>query len=430
MLQTIIDFFSLQDYNIRYVVVGSVLLSASAALVGSFIFLKKKALIGDAVSHSVLPGICIAFLVMGTKNTLGLIIGAFLTGWLSLSSIDYIIYKTKLKKDAAIGLILSIFFGLGIVLLTFIQQTGNAAQSGLDNFIFGKAAAMTDEDIYIFGAVALVIFITIFYFFEWFTLIAFDVNFAYSLGIPVKTMEMILTALTILAVVTGITSVGVVLMAAMLITPPAAARFWTDSIRKMIAIAVIIGVVSGIFGAFISYIAPSMPTGPWMVVISSLIAFFSFIFAPKKGYLPMYLLQKHHRRTIAQENTLKAFYHLGEKDGNFRNPRELNEIFEARDWASIDIYKNLKKLKRQGWINKLEDKWILTDEGKQKSARIIKMHRLWELYLNKNLNIASDHVHDDAETIEHIITPELEKELEKELGYPEKDPHNEKIPKI
>lgn len=430
MLQTIIDFFSLQDYNIRYVVVGSILLSASAALVGSFIFLKKKALIGDAVSHSVLPGICIAFLAMGTKNTLGLIIGAFLTGWLSLTSIDYIIYKTKLKKDAAIGLILSIFFGFGIVLLTFIQQTGNAAQSGLDNFIFGKAAAMTDEDIYIFGAVAFIIFITIFCFFEWFTLIAFDVNFAHSLGIPVKTMEMILTTLTILAVVTGITSVGVVLMAAMLITPPAAARFWTDNIRKMIAIAVIIGIVSGVFGAFISYISPSMPTGPWMVVISSLIAFFSFIFAPKKGYLPMYLLQKHHRRTIAQENTLKAFYHLGEKDGNFRNPRELNEIFEARDWANTDIYKNLKKLKRQGWINKIKDKWILTDEGKQKSARIIKMHRLWELYLNKNLNIASDHVHDDAETIEHIITPELEKELEKELGYPEKDPHNEKIPKV
>lgn len=429
-METFLDFFSFQDYSIRYVVAGSILLSASAALVGSFIFLKKKALIGDAVAHSVLPGICLAFLVVGTKSTWSLIVGAFITGWLSLLSIDYIIEKTKLKKDAAIGITLSVFFGIGILLLTYIQQTGNSAQSGLDNFIFGKAAAMTTEDVILFGTIAIVIFIVIFFLFEWLTLIAFDSDFARSIGIPVKGMESLLTCLTILAVVTGITSVGVVLMAAMLITPPAAARFWTDNIRTMIWIAVSIGIFSGIMGAYISYIAPSMPTGPWMVVTSSCLAFASFIFAPKKGYLSRYLIQKKHRATIWEENTLKVFYHLGEKGSKFDTPRELNELLVAREWSYSDIHKNLKRLRKKGWIRQANQKWALTESGQKKSARIIKMHRLWELYLNQHLNIASDHVHDDAETIEHIITPELEKELEKELGYPEKDPHNEKIPKI
>lgn len=424
------DFFSFQDFNIRSVVLGTMLLSASAAAVGTFILLKKKALVGDAVAHSVLPGICIAFLFAGTKNTYALIVGAFITGWLSLICVDYIVEKTKLKKDAAIGLVLSVFFGAGIVLLTYIQQSGNAAQSGLDNFIFGKAAALVGEDVYIFGTIALIIFLLIYLFFNSFTLIAFDQNFAQSIGVPVRRMDFVLTGLTILAVVTGITAVGVVLMAAMLITPPSAARYWTDDIRRMTWLAAGFGAFSGVCGAFISYIAPAMPTGPWMVVVSSVIAFFSFIFAPKKGFFPQYVRQRKHQSRIALENTLKVFYHLGEFDGNFFKQRGLKELSLARDWSSIDIYKNLKKLKKQSYLHAEASKWQLTQKGKSRAAQIIKIHRLWELYLSKHLNIASDHVHDDAESIEHILTPQLTARLEKELDYPDKDPHNEEIPQI
>src|SRR5690606_25745740 len=282
-MQAIIDFFSFSDPNVRYVVIGSMLLAASSAIVGVFIVLKKKALIGDAVSHSVLPGICTAFLFAGGKNIPLLIIGAFISGWLAIVIIDLITRKSKIKKDAAISLVLTVFFGFGIVLLTFIQHNGYSSQSGLESFIFGNAASLVGSDVIVFSIIAIVLVLTIFAFFKEFSLTAFDEPFAKTIGLPVSRLELLLTTLTVLAVVTGITAVGVVLMAAMLITPAAAARFWTDNLKKIVLISACFGAGSGLAGAFISYLAPSMPTGPWMVVSSSCIAFFSFFFAPKRG---------------------------------------------------------------------------------------------------------------------------------------------------
>ncbi|WP_353131393.1 metal ABC transporter permease, partial [Parapedobacter pyrenivorans] len=249
-MHSLIDFFSFSDPNVRYVVVGNVLLSASAAMVGAFILLQKKALVGDAVSHAVLPGICAAFLFSGSKNTAFMLVGAFITGWLALVAIDYITAKSKIKKDAAIGLVLSVFFGAGMVMMTYIQQSGNAAQSGLDHFIFGKAATLIGSDLVIFSILAAVLLVVVGLFFKAFTLVAFDRPYAQALGYPVRKLDLLLTSLTVLAVVTGITAVGVVLMAAMLITPAAAARYWTDNIRRMVGIAVAFGMFAGLAGAY------------------------------------------------------------------------------------------------------------------------------------------------------------------------------------
>src|SRR5687768_13517041 len=144
-MDILIEFFSFRDPNIRFVVLGSVILAASSAVVGTFTFLKKRALSGDAVAHSVLPGVCLAFVLAGNKNPFALIIGAFVTGWISLICIDIITRKSKIKEDTAIGLVLSVFFGMGILFLTAIQRSGNAAQSGLDHFLFGKAASLIGE---------------------------------------------------------------------------------------------------------------------------------------------------------------------------------------------------------------------------------------------------------------------------------------------
>ena len=176
----IIEFFSFSDVNVTYVVIGTVLLAAASAVVGSFTFLKKKSLAGDAVAHAVLPGICLAFMLAGNKNPLALIVGAFITGWLSLVCIDYITSKTKLKEDTAIGLVLSVFFGVGILLLTAIQHSGNAEQSGLEGFIFGKAAALVGQDIVIFASLAIILVTTVLLFFKELTLIAFDAKITMS----------------------------------------------------------------------------------------------------------------------------------------------------------------------------------------------------------------------------------------------------------
>ncbi len=427
-MHSLVDFFSFSDPNIRFVAIGSVLLTVSSAIVGSFTFLNKRSLVGDAIAHAVLPGICLGFLMSGTKNPLFLIIGAFVTGWLSLVVVDFIKRKTRLKEDTAIGLVLSVFFGLGIVLLTVIQKSGNAAQSGLDHFLFGKAAALVGDDLYTFATVALILLVAVFLLFKEFALLAFDKDFAKAIGLPVRRIELVLTSLIVLAVVIGIQAVGVVLMAAILITPAAAARFWTDRIRVMFLLASIFGAISGLAGAYISYVAPAMPTGPWIVIVISVLAFVSFFLAPRRGVFSRALKQNAIRKTINDENVLKALYQLGEESKNFYLQRSVDEIIRRRKFERENLVKVLKRLRNQGYLEQTGSLWGLTEVGKDRGQRVVKMHRLWELYLTTHLRIAPDHVHDDADTIEHLLTPELEAELERILNYPKTDPHASEIP--
>lgn len=429
-MENLIEFFSFADANIRYVVFGSMLLAASSAMVGVFIVLREKALVGDAVAHGVLPGICASFLIFETKNIVLLIIGAFVSGWLSLVLIDWIVKQTKIKKDAAIGIVLTVFFGFGIVLLTFIQHSGISSQSGLDSFIFGKAAALVGNDLIAFSIIAVVLIVSIVSFFKEFTLVSFDEPYAKALGLPVGKLELLLTTLTVLAVVTGITAVGVVLMAAMLITPAAAARFWTNDLRKMMVLSAIFGAISGLLGAYISFIAPSMPTGPWMVVVSSFIAFFSFFFAPKVGIISRSRMQKSRGNIMLEENILKVFYQQGEEKKDFRLGCTTEQLLYSRPMRRELLEKALRRLYRKDLLLKENDTWSLSEQGISRSAKVVRLHRLWELYLTKYADMAPENVHENAELIEHIITPELELELEHQLGFPEKDPHNSIIPRI
>lgn len=427
-MNSLFEFFSFADPNIRFVALGSVLLTASSAIVGSFTFLNKKSLIGDAIAHAVLPGICLGFIVSETKNPIILIIGAFITGWLSLVAVNFITSRTRIKEDTAIGLVLSVFFGIGIVMLTVIQKSGNAAQSGLDHFLFGKAAALVGADLMAFGTVALLLLVVVYLLFKEFSLLAFDKDYARSIGLPVKRIELVLTSLIVLAVVIGIQAVGVVLMAAILITPAAAARFWTNRITVMITLASIFGAISGLSGAYISYIQPAMPTGPWIVIVISTIAFISFFFAPTRGIISRLFRQATIRKTINDENILKALYQLGEEDKNFLISHLPEEIQKRRKIPMDQLTKILKRLRNQGYIERDGQHWKMTEEGKIRAQRVVKIHRLWELYLTTELRIAPDHVHDDADTIEHLLTPELEAELERLLKYPKVDPHKSEIP--
>ncbi|MEM0942017.1 MAG: iron chelate uptake ABC transporter family permease subunit [Bacteroidota bacterium] len=428
-METLVEFFSFKYINIGYVVFGTVLLSISSSIVGCFTFVKKKSLVGDVVSHAILPGICIAFIISDSKDPFFLIVGAFITGWTSILVMDAITRNTKIKEDAATGLALSVFFGVGILLMTHIQHSGNANQSGLDTFLFGKAAALIGEDLVAFSIIAIIVLLIVFLFFKEFKLISFDPNFAKAIGLPIKKMEILLTSVTVLAVVTGVQAVGVVLMAAMLITPAAAARFWTNQLSKMILLAALFGAFSGVSGAFISYSAPSMPTGPWMVMILSIIAIISFFFAPKKGILIRQLRRVAIRRQLLEENLLKTFYRIGENSTNYFNKVNENDLGLIRNFSPKQLTNGLKKLKKNGYINKALSQWYLTNDGYEKGKRITRLHRLWELYLTEYLRIAPDHVHEDADTIEHVITPELESRLEKLLDYPTTDPHSSAIPK-
>lgn len=423
-----LKFLSFTDPNVQFVVLGTMILGATAAMVGSFSFLRKRALVGDAIAHSILPGVCLSFLISGEKDPLWLILGAIFSGWISLLMIDGISRTTKLKNDTAIGIVLSVFFGFGILLLTMIQHSGNASQAGLDKFLFGKAASLTQSDILVFSSIGIGLMALVILFYKEFKLISFNPDYAKVVGLPVKFLEFLLATITILAVAVGIQAVGVVLMAALLITPASGARFWSDRLGMMILIACLFGAISGFIGSYISYIAPSMPTGPWVVMALSVITIGSIWFAPKRGVYSKLKMNWQNRNKILTENILKLFYHLGEANADFEKERTTDELKNSERFKDLELAKGLHKLKKQNLLRKKGNSWIITRNGFKEASRIVRLHRLWELYLNQRLKLEPDHVHNDAEAIEHIITPEIERLLEKELERPAIDPHSSKIP--
>jgi len=424
----ILNYLGIENANLFYVVIGCLLIGASTALVGCFSVLNKKALIGDAVAHSVLPGICLAFLLFETKNPFILLCGAFITGWLSIILVDVIIQNSRIKTDAAIGIVLSAFFGGGILLLTYIQHSGNAAQSGLDHFLFGQAAAMVGQDVYLFLGMSIFLIIIVAIFFQPFRLIIFDQHYAEALGMPVKRYEILLSSITVLAVTVGIQSVGVVLMAALLITPAVAARSWTDNLKWMLAIAAFVGAFASVVGAYISLIAPSMPTGPWVIVVLTMLGLFSVLFAPQRGILVKKWKQRRNFSQILEENVLKLLYQLEEKDPREGEFHTKQDMLIRRDMGDDYLSLSLRRLVKKTLIKQEGDNYRLTKEGRKIGKRMVKIHRLYELYLTDILKLPSDHVHETAEYIEHVLTPELEIQLEAVLGYPTEDPHNSPIP--
>ncbi|WP_419241673.1 metal ABC transporter permease [Cardinium endosymbiont of Nabis limbatus] len=278
-MSAIQDFFSFSDPNVRNVLLGTILLSTSSAMIGVFALLKRKTLISDAVAHAVLPGTCLAFFLTGEKSSIWLIIAAFITGWLASMAIDAITAHSKIKQDAAIAIVASVAFGFGSFLLSMLQHSGQASQGGLKSFLLGSAATLLRADVVVLLWLSGIIILVLCLFFKEFMVIAFDRLFAKSIGLPVKRMDFLFTSLMVLAIVIGIRAVGVVLMSAMLITPATTARFWTANISYIMILAALIAFFSSLSGTFISYIIPSMPTGPWIVLIMSLTAYFSFLIA-------------------------------------------------------------------------------------------------------------------------------------------------------
>lgn len=431
MSEMLAEILFLQNPTLRWVLAGTILLGFSAGTLGCFAILRNRALVGDAVAHAILPGVCIAFIIAGNKDPLILLMGSVISGWISIVVMDFIIRNSKISSDTSIGMVLSVFFGLGVVLLSWIQASGNVNQSGLDAFLFGNAASMLPEDIQVFGFVSLLVLVAIFLFYKELKLVSFDPSYARVIGYPVKRIELLIGILLVLTITAGIQAVGVVLMASMLIIPAAAARYWTDSLSIMLVIAAVVGAVSGISGSLISYTAPGMPTGPWMVVSAALIFALSFLLAPKRGEFQRWLQRRAYNQKVTMENVLKTLYHLEEGDKKLHRVRTLREIAKKRRIELREISKGLRLLIKKRWIEHHKGTpsgYLLTEEGREEARRIVRIHRLWELYLTERLEIAGDHVHDDAESMEHLITPEIEAQLASILGEPSFDPHLEEIP--
>jgi manganese/zinc/iron transport system permease protein len=409
------------------VVVGTTLLASSSAVVGTFSYLKGQSLVGDAIAHALLPGVVLAFMLGDGRNPAYLIFGALVSGLIAHYGIEFTQNRTKLKSDTAVSLVLSTFFGFGIMLMSVVQQRGQGQQAGLERYLLGKAAAITMLDVYTFSALALVLLLGVALFYKGFQLMTFNEDFAHAIGLPVDLIRVTFTVLTVLAVTIGIQTVGVVLMAALLITPAAAARAWTKSLPQMIVLAAMFSAISAILGTLISSAITKMPTGPWIVIILGLIGFTSLFIAPEKGWLFKRKRALENRSKTNRENIMKLMYRQEEKGGT-GNKLSIPQILSIRAMREDALRVGLKDLKKRLWIIEHIEGFTLTDLGRIEGRRVVRLHRLWELYLTERLGMAPDHIHPQAETMEHVITPEIEALLIKELGVPERDPHESLIP--
>lgn len=347
------------DYTLRTITFGTAILGAVTGMLGSFAVLRKESLLGDAISHAALPGIAIAFLITGIKDGNVLLIGALISGLIGTFWIRGIVAKTHLKSDTALGLILSLFFGFGMLLLTFIQKQPDANQAGLDKYLFGQAATLVESDVWMMTISTGVCLFILMLFWKEFKLLLFDKDYTETLGFNTQLIDILITTFIVLAIVLGLQTVGVVLMSAMLLAPAAAARQWTNSLATMVFLAALFGALSGVFGTAISASQNNLSTGPIIVLVASVFVMFSFVFSPSRGLLFKQLRFIKNRRDLELHKTLAFMFHIAENHENISHPHAIKILNNFQGYTR----KTLQKLVKKNYVTLHGNMWSLTDEG-------------------------------------------------------------------
>jgi manganese/zinc/iron transport system permease protein len=344
-------------------------------------------------------------------------------------------HRVRVKNDAALCFVLAIFFGVGVLVASRIQFTHALWYKTVQIFLYGQAATMTNVHIFIYALLALVLAIVLIFLYRQIEMVIFDRDFSKTVGVAIRTVDSLLFVLLVLAIVIGIRSVGVVLMAGMLIAPAVAARQLSHRLWVVFLFAAGIGALSGFIGNYLSVEIPewgvrqgwdwkfSLPTGPMILLSASTICLFSLLFAPQNGLVSRLWRILRFREQCVGENLLKYLWRHGSG-----SKVTLTEIKKWQTLSFIQIHLLLWRLKRQGWIEEGNSHVLrLTKDGYLRATRIVRLHRLWEAYL-VFLGHGVEKVHRSAEEMEHILTPELEKELSELLGDPKQDPHAQPIP--
>jgi len=352
------------DYTVRTVALGAAVLGIVAGALGTFALLRRQSLLGDAMSHAALPGVLLAFMLTGSKAPMVLVLGAAVAGVLGTFLLLSIVRFSRIKEDAALGIILSVFFGFGLVLLTFLQRNPTATQAGLNSYLFGQAATLLTSDVItmlVFGGGALMLLVL---FWKEFKLLSFDRDFGSSLGYPMTVLDMLLTTLLVIGIVIGLQAVGVVLMSALVVAPAAAARQWTNRLSVMMVIASFFGAIAGVAGAFISSLGTGLSTGPVVVLVISGIVLLSLLFGASRGLVWTWWQQQRNRRRLRTHAVLAHLYDLGMvQHADPQYPHNV-EVLRAMSRYQGGVRNSLRALELGGLVRRTApDQWALTDKG-------------------------------------------------------------------
>jgi len=425
----------LKDYNSRIVILGTALLGAAAGIVGSFTLLRKRALMGDALSHATLPGIGLAFIIATAAGADGkslsvLLPGATLTGLIGVGAILLIRNLTRLKEDAALGIVLSVFFGAGVSLLGVIQQMKTGHAAGLEAFVYGKTASMRAGDAMLTGGATSLCVIVCLMLFKELKLLCFDEGFAGSRGLPIVRLDMVLMALVVVVAIVGLQAVGLILMIALLVIPAAAARFWTEEMWKMALIASMLGAAGGMLGAAMSALFSRLPSGAMIVLVCSLFFLASLVFGTARGVLVRWVRRTQLNRRVHRQHVLRAMYEILESSASAAHVDRtgvhagipISKLLSMRSWSARRLRHEIRRAERAGFVTGLDNEQVcLTESGFGEAARLTRQHRLWELYLINYADIAPGNVDRDADAIEHVLDPDIVSELEALLHQQQRD---------
>ena len=400
--------------------IASTMVGLTCGALGAFIVLRNMSLIGDALSHAILPGVVVAFVLLG-YNTLGFFFGSVAAGLLSAVIITWIQQNVKTKNDAAIGIVFTAMFSIGVIGISSISRTG--VHLDLKDFLFGNVLGVSNEDLIMTGVVMVMVILSIILFYRYLFASTFQPTIASTMGIPVKLMHYYLMLLLSFSVVAAMQTVGVILVVAMLITPASTALLLTDRLPRVLIAASIIGFLSSLSGLALS-ILYEMPPGPAIAVTATAMYLIVAFLSPNNGFFAKWARGRRQQTKIMLEDILKEIFKV-----SFSSKTDIKTLGEKLSIPKGKLKRSLQSLVNQKVIKvDKEGSFVLTESGRFQANNLIRAHRLWESYLVNEMGMDATQIHPEAERYEHLLTSAQVDEVDKRLGYPARDPHGAPIP--
>ncbi|MCB0597163.1 MAG: metal ABC transporter permease [Lewinellaceae bacterium] len=406
-----------QEWAVRALIASS-MVGLMCGVLGCFIVLRNMSLIGDALSHAILPGVVFAFMIVG-YSALGFFVGSVAAGLATAFVITWIQHNVGTKNDAAVGIVFTAMFSVGVMGISWISRN-EGVHLDLKDFLFGNVLGVSNQDLVLTTLVAVYVFVSIFVFYRQLFVTTFQPVVAQTMGISIKVIHYFLMLLLSFAVVASLQTVGVILVVAMLITPASTALLLSNRLEWVLVISALLGLASAILGLLAAIVFETTP-GPAMAVTATAMYLLAVFFAPEKGVLFKTIQRRRVRRRVQQEDTLKQAYRLQEQ-GQFSLERLEQQLSQGRR----ALLANLRMLRQRGWLSR--ERLELTPEGVQAAKRLVRAHRLWETYLADRIGLNAEQIHDEAEQYEHHLTDEILDEVDRVLGFPAIDPHGSPIP--
>lgn len=405
---------------IQRALIASVTIGISCGLIGTYIMLRRMSLIGDALAHAVLPGVVVSFMVAG-KSEVALFIGAVVSGILTVLLIGFVNRNSKIKEDTSIGIIFTGAFALGILLVSQLKQV----HIDLSSYLFGDVLGVSTGDITLSMIIMVVIILCIVLFYKQLLLTSFDPTMAMTIGISTTLVHYMLMTLLSMSIVAGLQSVGVILIIAMLITPPATAYLLSNNLKKILLLSAMFGTISAITGLYLSYHF-NFASGASIVLVAVALFMLAFLFSPKEGVVTKLFRRRSASKMVLIEDVIKLSYRFKDEPGK---TELVDKIANELGISNSRVEAAIKTLIGKDLMLRTNGSYNLTDEGVKYALRLVRTHRLWETYItNKNV-VDIEHIHPEAEKVEHVLTEDMVDELDEELGFPEKDPHGSEIPR-